>query len=283
MPPLTADLEQAARWVADSSVPPEIWNPVYRALVPAQEHTPAGAGQKKTEQDETGQDETGRRGAGQGEDDSASAAILGRHFTSSALLVMATTDGASTGRLRVGLHPDAATVETSRGRSPSTWAATSVDRIPTLIEQLLTPVGLAGTPPRLGVRREAAGLRLTPEQIEQIRHELSRGTAPQEAFAGAEDIDPHLRDALTAHGARASVSLTLHNPSGRRLQASGTGETWSRLWVRGERSLYRMDDTQAALGPVHPVADGDVLGTVLPVLTEGLRFAAACSTPGAGR
>ncbi|GAA1484432.1 hypothetical protein [Brachybacterium fresconis] len=254
MPPLTADVEQAARRVVAGSVPPEVWNPVYRALVPAPERAPARRGQE----------------------DPTSAEILRRHFTSPALLVVATTEGASTRRLRIGLHPDAATLEASRGRSPSTWASVSRDRIPALVEELLAPVGLGGAP-HLGVRRESAGLRLTPGQIEQVRHELSRGTAAPEAFSGADGIDEHLLDALTADGARAAVSLTLHDPSGRHLQAPETSESWSRLWVRGERSLYRMDDSQAALGPVHLVADGDVLGTVLPVLQEGLRFAAACS------
>lgn len=255
MPPLTADVEQAARRVAADSVPPEVWNPVYRALAPTPQRAPARTGQDEPRSDE----------------------ILRRHVTSPALLVVATTEGASTSRLRIGLHPDTATIETSRDHSPSTWAAVSRDRVPALIEELLAPVGLAGTAPHLGVRRESAGLRLTPGQIEQVRHELSRGTAPPEAFAAADRIDAQLLDALTADGARAAVSLTLHDPSGRHLQVPRTSESWSRVWVRGERSLYRMDDTQAALGPVHPVADGDVLGTVLPVLQEGLRFSAACS------
>src|SRR5699024_5294876 len=117
-------------------------------------------------------------------------AFLARHFTSPALLVVATTAGASTRRLRIGLHPDSATVESSRDASPSTWAAAPTMRIPALAEQLLTPVGLAGARPHLGVRRESAGLRLTPGQIEQVRRELSRGTAAQDAFAAADDIDP---------------------------------------------------------------------------------------------
>ncbi|APX34400.1 hypothetical protein BH708_18700 [Brachybacterium sp. P6-10-X1] len=252
MPPLTADVEQAARRVAEASVSPETWNPVYRTLVAAPDRAPAGAGR--------------------GEHDPASTALLGRHFASPALLVVAATEADSTSRLRIGLHPDAATVETSRDGSPSTWSAAPVERLPALIEQLLTPIGLAGGPARLEVRRESTGLRLTREEIEQVRLALSRGAAPTEAFAAADGIDPDLLDALTAKGPRAAVSLTRHDPSGRHLRSA---QTWSRLWVRGERSLYRVDDTLAALGPVHPVADGDVLGSVLPVLQDGLRFAAA--------
>ena len=51
--------------------------------------------------------------------------------------------------------------------------------------------------------------------------------------------------------------------------------TFSRLWVRGDEHWYRLDADGAAGGTIHPVGAGDVLGTALPVLERGVRFAAA--------
>lgn len=251
---LAASVEQAARRVV-ASTPLQDWNPVYRALAPDPAHLGAGVDEIDA--------------------DPGSEEILRHQFSARALLVAAVSEKSSTGRLRLGLHPAGTTVEFSRDDAPSTWSAVSAERVPTLVEELLAPAGYTSAPPRLSVRQDDDGLRLTPAQIEQVRQELARGTASADAFAVADDLDPRLLEAFTTQGPRAAVSLTLHDPSG---EVAEDPETWSRLWVRGGRGLYRMDGTEAVLGAVHPVEEGDVLGTVLPILEEGLRFAAACST-----
>lgn len=261
MTPLTASVEQAARHLAAGSSPPSDWSPVYRALVPDVRTGGPSA-----------------RGAASGspafQDPQQ---ILRRQFCARALLVAAVSEGPSTVRLRIGLHPEGATLESSRDGAPSTWSEAPTEQVPPLLRDLLSPTGFSSGPVSLSVRRDSEGLRLTPEQGEQIRRQLLDGAPPQDAFAVATDLDPRLLDAFTASGPRASLSLTLHDPLG---EAAPTPVTWSRLWMRGTLGLYRTDGTQAALGSVHPVADGDVLGTVLPILDEGLRFAAGCSVQG---
>ena len=93
-------------------------------------------------------------------------------------------------------------------------------------------------------------------------------------------LDHSLRDALTATGPRLSLSLTLHDPLGR---VTEQPVTWSRLWVTGSKGLYRLDQPTSPALAIHPVEGGDVLGTLLPILEQGLHFATACATSGSAR
>src|SRR5699024_3804633 len=82
--------------------------------------------------------------------------------------------------------------------------------------------------------------------------------------------DP-LREGLPATGPRLSLSLTLHVA---RRRVTEPPVSWSRLWVTGRRGMYRMDRPSTPALEVRPVGGGDVLGTLLPILEQGLRFAA---------
>lgn len=256
MPPLTARVEQAARWALESSTPPQHWNPVYRALVPDPPPAPLGA---------PGEADVG---------------LVVRQLTAPALLVVALSHEGSTRRLRIAAAPGEATLESSRDDEPSQWQAIPVELVPAAIGELLADAGVGQHAPHLNLERASEGLRLTSEQITQVHRALRGGSSPEEAFALAARLDERLRDALTASGPRLSLSLTLHDPSGTVTEES---VTWSRLWVRGERGLYRMDAADAPLPLVHPVDDGDMLGTALSILEEGVRFAAACAAQGGAR
>ena len=59
--------------------------------------------------------------------------------------------------------------------------------------------------------------------------------------------------------------------------------TWSRLWVTGEKGLYRLDQPLNPSLAVHPVGGGDVLGSLLPLLEQAVRFAGACAAAGDAR
>lgn len=264
MPPLTAHLGQAARWVQRGGTGPGAWNPVYRALA----------------QDARAED---RAAAPRGAEDQAPSPeeleLLIRQLCAPALLVLAVTDDASTRRLRVALAPDEATLERSAGEEPSTWWSAVPAEVPAAVLALLEGTG-AEASPHLAVAAEPAGMRLSAEQIETVRTALAAGASPAEAFAAVPGLDPHLRDALTATGPRLSLSLTLHDPAP---GADAEPVSWSRLWVRGQLGLYRTDATGAPMPTIHPVPDGDVLGTVLPVLEEGLRFAAFRNAAGGAR
>lgn len=250
MSQVTATVEQATRWVAAGPAPAHAWNPVYRALVedaaPGEERAP----------------------------DVQSLDLVLRQLTAPALVVMAVTREDTTRRVRVGLHASSATVERADGHGPSLWKEIAVQDVPSAVTALLDSSGVPAAPPRMTIRRKADGLRLTAEQNRTARAALARGLSAEDAYAAIGDLDLRLRDALTATGPRIALSLTLHDPQG---HVTEQPVSWSRLWATGERGLYRLDAPSPPDGAIHAVDHGDVLGTVLPVLEEGLRFAAARS------
>lgn len=268
MTEVIATVEDAAQWAGRRSAPGTEWNPVYRALLDGSEtagtETAPSAGTAAPDADGPAPDDTGLE-------------LLLSQLTAPALLVVAVSDGARTRRLRIGLHPAAATFERSDGGRSSRWSRIDVRDVPGEIAALLEENGIGSGPARLDVRRSDDALRLSPEQSRIAYRALRSGMGPEEAFASVPDLDESLRDALTATGPRLSLALTLHDPRGRATQEP---VTWSRLWARGRRGLYRVDQPAGPGLAVHPVGRGDVLGSLLPVLEQGLRFAAACAAEG---
>ncbi|WP_394215517.1 hypothetical protein [Brachybacterium vulturis] len=251
---MTATVEQAARWaLLDSQV--RHWNPVYRRLVPS---APAG----------------------QAAPGAAERALALRQFTAPALLTLAVTHRGSTRRLRAALSPAVTGIEASTADGPSVWQMLPVSEVPARLEELLGEAGITADAPRLTVTGPATALRPDEAQLERVRAALERGISPEEAFADLTDPDPRLRDALTAAGPRVSLSLSLHDVDG---AVAERPVLWSRLWVRGDAGWYRLDADGTAVGAIHPVTPGDVLGTAVPVLEHGVRFAAACESAGSGR
>lgn len=256
MTQVVATVGQAAGRVIADAVTAGEWNPVYRALGagPAQGSPPAG--------------------------EPGDLALLRRQLTAPALMVVAVASPESTRRVRIALDAAGPTLETSVDQGPSHWSWTSVQEIPAVIGELLGAAGSEPAPTHLTRSRDSEGLRLRPPQNRTVRAALARGAGPEEAYATAEDLGERLRDALTATGPRVSLSVVLHDPTG------ATAErpvSFSRLWVTGELGMYRVDDPHQEDGAIHPVARGDVLGTALPLLGEGLRFTAACAASGGAR
>ena len=218
--------------------------------------------------------------------------LLTAHLTAPSVLVLAVQTSTGTRRVRVGLHGERATVEEDNEKpgteEPSQWRWVPVTDVPQVIAQLL-PAGPLAAPPLLTQESPGAALRLQPEHFDQLRALLEKGVAPAEAFAQLEGLDERLRDALTAQGDRASLSLTVH----RRTNVAGDDDTdaqagrtaaesanFTRLWTVGELGMYRTDAPEAShVVQVLPVAPGDVLGTVLPLLEEGLSFALGVPAP----
>lgn len=84
-----------------------------------------------------------------------------------------------------------------------------------------------------------------------------------------------LRDALTAAGVRASLSVVLQDPRGTRKPSS-----LAQLWSTGELGSYRTDTPDSPVLEVIPVVPGDLLATALGLLEDSFRFAAATSAAG---
>src|SRR5699024_6886388 len=197
-------------------------------------------------------------------------ALLRRQLTAPGLLVVAVASPRGTRRVRIALDPAGPTLEASNGQAPSHWSWTSVPELPAVIGELLGAAGIEPAPAHL--TRSSEGLRLDPRQNRAVRAALAQGAGPEEAYTAAEDLDERLRDALTATGPRLSLSVVLHDPTG---AITERPVSFSRLWVSGELGMYRMDDPHRDGDAILPVTHGDVLGTALPLLEEGLRFTAA--------
>lgn len=238
--------------VLQHGVRPEQINPVYRALTPrsASPATSTATPVPGVELD-----------------------LLVEHICAPAVLMLATETDGSLRRARVGLHLRGATVEAYRGTpangGESAWSRRAIDELPRLMTGLLPP-GPMSAAPRLTQESPGEALRLTAQQQDRLRAQAGRGIDPLSALAQCEDLDPRLRDAITATGPRTSMSLTLHAPTPGVLEQP---VTMSRLWVLGERGLYRMDAQSSVAASVLPVGDGDVLGSLLPMIDQGLRFA----------
>ena len=256
---VVATVAQAAERVAADAVTAGEWNPVYRALDAATGHGPP-AGQSPP--------------AGEPGD----LALLRRQLTAPGLLVVAVASPRGTRRVRIALDPAGPTLEASNGQAPSHWSWTSVPELPAVIGELLGAAGIEPAPAHL--TRSSEGLRLDPRQNRAVLAALAQGAGPEEAYTAAEDLDERLRDALTATGPRLSLSVVLHDPTG---AITERPVSFSRLWVSGELGMYRMDDPHRDGDAILPVTHGDVLGTALPLLEEGLRFTAACAASGGAR
>ncbi|MGY5763906.1 hypothetical protein ACXET9_01725 [Brachybacterium sp. DNPG3] len=280
---MTARVEEAMRWSARRRDPRRDINPVYRALAGADgpDHGDTAFG---PDHPAVGPDDPA--GGSDVPCDEAESALLARHLCAPALLIATVAHQGSTRRLRISLTPDAVSLESSHDDRPSRWTTGDLDTIAPALADLLDGTGLHLDAPLLTVDRAAATIRPTAEQAEQARHALRAGSSPEEAFSAIADLDPRLRAALDPDAPRLSLSLVLHSPGRRAEPTAGAGApataaaappsaSFSRLWVRGGESLYRLD-AGAPAPAVRPVPDGDVLGTLLPIVQEGLRFAAAC-------
>lgn len=270
MTTISASVRQAGHVIFQTGTEPAEINPVYRSLLQRPSETPPGSSTAGSQSV-----------ADVGIDLSAAERdLLIRHATSRAVLALAVTTGGSTRRLRLGLGPGPVTVERSEDGSESLWSELDRTALPSLISGFVESTGPFGAAPRLTVARECDGLRLTPVQVEQARAVLEDGTGALDAFAQLDGLDARLRDALLATGDRAALSLTLHDPFAR---VAEQPVSWSRLWVVGERGMYRMDSPAIGGGNVHPVEPGDLLGSALPIIEEGLRFTAECAAAGGRR
>ena len=239
--------------------------------------------------------------------DHDAALLVLRHATTPALLTLAVDEGAGPRTLRVGLHPDGATVEAADPQdmdpgaratdaeaqasgTPSTSAITEVHLadLPARLADAL-PAGPLSAPPLLTQESAARSMRLAPEQARAIIDAIREGRSPAEAARELEGIEPALLSALTAAGPRVSLSLTLHPdargdaarpdgvPRSDRPREDAPPVTFARVWTQHGDALLRTDASGAPPGSIQEVAPGDVLGTLLPLLEQGVRFSAGDS------
>lgn len=276
MPPLQLPPGSACRVVLATGTPRAQLNPVYRTLAAQAAAAPDSPALEQWDLE-----------------------LLRGHVTAPVVLALAASvhDG-RTYRLRIALHADGASVERDGGQE---WGRREPAELPGLIAELLPTGSVLAAPPRLTQQHPGKELRLTSSQSEQLRARIAHGDEVSVAVRAMPGLDPRLRDALLARGDRVSLSLTLHGAdrgSAHRRRADRCSAPWNgadrdgaprgragpvpletpvafgRLWSVGELGLYRTDRDGSPPGTVLPVEPGDVLGTILPLLAEGARFAA---------
>lgn len=281
----------ACRAALAAGTPRDSLHPVYRVLGSRQ------ADPAPPEGDRT--DRIGTEGSGgTGHLDAADLATVIAHVTSPAMLVLAVADGGATRTLRVGLHGAAATIERSAPAGDGTRpepadsdasgdAGASTDAAVGLLEAIplgqvpralaaWMPEGPLAAPPLLTQPGEDRILRLDPDRARRPASSRPAGDSGPGPAAAAESTDPRLADALGAAGPRASLSLTLRAGPG---APDAAPVTFSRLWALGDLGLYRVDAAGTPRGQIVHVKAGDVLGTALPLLEQGVQYAAG-RTPG---
>ncbi|ATG55407.1 hypothetical protein CFK41_11985 [Brachybacterium ginsengisoli] len=266
-----ATVPQAARWAlspgdggaAGGRARRTAWNPVYRVLVGDGPDEAALSSRARSAQPSP-----------------AELDLLRRHLASPALLVAAVTAAEHTHRVRFGLDPAGASTERSDDTSESRWGEVPLHAVPQQILDLLEESGPDLRRPGVEGHARGGALRLSEELARVAQAALAGGPSIEAAFTQIPDMDEALRDAVTTTGPRLSLSLTLHDRGG---VAAESPVTWSRLWVQGQRGLYRLDSRSGSVLTVRPVASSDVLDTLLPILEQGVRFSAACSEAGGAR
>lgn len=249
MPTTVLPLADALAVVRGAGDAPQFWNPVYRMLA----------------DDAAG----GTDSADSVTADPAVLDMLRRHVASPALIVLAVQQSSGVHRLRLALHPTTATVESSTGGSPSTWEELPAREAGRRLASLL-PDSVRTARPDLAQDSAAQRLRPGPEQASQLAAALHGGAALAQAVTQLDDLDEDVRDLLLADDERISLTLSL-----RPTDPTGPSPGLARLWVRGERSLYRTDAPPRPIPEALPVPDGDVLATLLAMLQQGLEHAAA--------
>ena len=256
MTTLTQDVPEAIGAVRAAGTPERALNPIYRAL------TADEANGVRTE-------------AVKSSLEGPELDLLVRQMTAPAVMVLAVEAGGLAHRVRVGVHADGATVEhsevpTDEEPGASRWSECVLEDLPRLFADVLPDGSALGTPPRLTVQNKPDTLRLDAAQLAHLRELLVAGADAETAFSRLDGLDPRLQDALTARGDRASLSLTLHSPDPARLAQP---VSIARLWNCGQLGIYRTDTPDRSQIEVVAVEPGDVLGTVIPLLEESIRFA----------
>ncbi|MCS6712307.1 hypothetical protein JSY14_09855 [Brachybacterium sp. EF45031] len=255
---LTLALPEALAVLCSEGSEPHAWNPVYRFL----------------SRDSAGHRESHAPGSSLTCDAEVSD-LLRRHVEAPALIVLAVQEGATTHRLRVGLHADGATVETSHGESPPTWEELPAREAGRRLAAAL-PERLRSAAPELTQGSPALRRGPTPAQAARLAAAVRDGAPLAQAVDQLGEADGDLRDLMLADRDRVSLTLSL-TP----VPSTDEPVVLTRLWVRGDLGLYRIDRSPRLRPEALLVADGDVLRTLLALLQQGLSRVAV--TEGAGR
>lgn len=197
--------------------------------------------------------------------------VVQRALIAPTICALRVSSAEGTEELRIAIDPAGVILIAGDDGTPAEWMESSVSEIPNYLRALIPAGTRLAAPPEMTARGEHNALRLSDEQRRHIAERIRAGTPARKAISEQTDLDPFLRDALLSDGARAVLDISLYVPP-----AEG-GEVFLfhllRRWNAGGLALYSVDDDASILDGTHVVADGDLLGTVLPLLQEGASLA----------
>lgn len=181
-----------------------------------------------------------------------------------------TSDGEQE-ELRIAIDADGAILMTRGNGGTADWMGAPVAEITDYVRELLPFPSRLSASPQMTARGGHNALRLTSEQRRSIAQRVTEGVPAREAIAAQHDLDASLRDALLTDGDRATFDITMYIPPVE--DAPVLRFHLLRRWTAGHQGLYSADGEEGFSESIHQVADGDLLGTVLPLLDEGAALA----------
>ena len=152
------------------------------------------------------------------------------------------------------------------------WSACSHRDIAEVLRRVIERVPFFDAPPQVTVR-SGQGMRLTASQRAQFADRLAAGASPDVAALGVAGLSETQRNLMGASGDRASFLMCLDAPGA----APGDGPSMllERRWFATESRLFSVDGADVLADAAFEVGPGDVLGTALALLGEGVEFATA--------
>lgn len=197
--------------------------------------------------------------------------LVQRALVAPVVAALGVTTDAEQEELRIAIDTDGAILLTRRGDGSADWMDAPVSEVTGFLLELLPQHSRLSAPPQMTARGDHTALTMTRGQRCSIAERVTRGIPAHEAIATQEDLSEHQRDALLSDGDRATFDIAMYIPPTQTQPALNFHLL--RRWNAGALALYSADGADGFSESIHQVADGDLLGTVLPLLAEGAAVA----------
>lgn len=202
---------------------------------------------------------------------SADVHLVVQALTAPAVLAFSVTSAGNTRESRIACSDDAAVSIAGPSNAGARWELIPVQEVVARLSALLPSSGRLAAPATMTTVDDDHALAFTAAQRESIAHSLRAGATVVEALNALDEVDPRLRDAMLSTGDRALLAVSMINTTPSPGDAARMAMV--RRWNAGHLGLYRSDSARLVDG-VHPVLDGDVLGTLIPIAAEATRIGA---------
>ncbi len=242
-------LRDAVLLARDAGVDPADLNPIWGPYLPERDH-PISAPPAAT---------------------SADVHLVIQALTAPAVLAFSVTSAGSTQEIRIACSEDAAVSIAGPPNAGACWELIPAQEVMARLSALLPSSGRLAAAATMTTVADDQALAFTADQQQSIAHSLRTGATVTDALDALDEVDPRLRDAMLSTADRAILAVSMINTTPSPGDAARMAMV--RRWNAGNLSLYRSDSARLVDG-VHPVPDGDVLGTLIPIAAEATRIGA---------